>query len=338
VKPVDKMPKCFSTNPVGNIFHRAKEVYGRDPTSYLRYLIPGGKIIGNDYVVQNPCRDDQHPGSFKIDIPTGMYNDFSNGDSGGDIIDLAVLIKGYTLKEAAEHILAFYEGLSQRNNNPQKLGGISTPIADTYLRKDGYSKKDFCSIYIKSIKASHIYLSNKKINIGNAKVNIYRGTNNLTIPLTDNTCKSEKDLEIKALQFINEKGEKRFLGKVKGLFHIASPYNLEAENIIVCEGYATAMSICEAIGAKNLVIASMSAWNMKQAVNKLIKIYPNTKVILAGDNDDAGRAAVKETLVHMEGIANVSAIFPCKKGQDFNDMLVEDGINNLKEYIKKHIK
>jgi hypothetical protein len=34
--------------------------------SLLQDWLPGGKFQGDEYVVRNPLRNDQHPGSFKI--------------------------------------------------------------------------------------------------------------------------------------------------------------------------------------------------------------------------------------------------------------------------------
>jgi hypothetical protein len=43
----------------------------------LKRLIPGGKILGHEYVALNPTRNDRRPGSFKINIRTGRWADFA---------------------------------------------------------------------------------------------------------------------------------------------------------------------------------------------------------------------------------------------------------------------
>jgi hypothetical protein len=37
----------------------------------LPSLIPGGKFIGEEYIVRNPRGNDQHAGSFKINFANG---------------------------------------------------------------------------------------------------------------------------------------------------------------------------------------------------------------------------------------------------------------------------
>src|SRR4029077_19890124 len=43
----------------------------------LNRLIPGGKILGREYVALNPTRADRCPGSFKVNLRTGRWADFA---------------------------------------------------------------------------------------------------------------------------------------------------------------------------------------------------------------------------------------------------------------------
>lgn len=63
----------------------------------LEILLPGGELIGNEYTVLNPNRDDTRVGSFKINIKTGVWADFadeSEKSKGGDLISLVQFL-GY---------------------------------------------------------------------------------------------------------------------------------------------------------------------------------------------------------------------------------------------------
>lgn len=51
--------------------------------SLLRQWLPEGKLSGHEYVSKNPTRDDGHPGSFSINIDTGVWKDFATQDGGG---------------------------------------------------------------------------------------------------------------------------------------------------------------------------------------------------------------------------------------------------------------
>jgi len=57
-------------------------------------LLPGGKRQGDEWVVRNPTRNDSKPGSFSVNMRTGVWSDFATGESGGDMIDLHVYLNG----------------------------------------------------------------------------------------------------------------------------------------------------------------------------------------------------------------------------------------------------
>jgi len=60
------------TNNSGTVDFAAvnRAAVGRMP-DILRRWLPGGRIEGREYVVRNPKRRDQRPGSFKINIENG---------------------------------------------------------------------------------------------------------------------------------------------------------------------------------------------------------------------------------------------------------------------------
>ena len=68
---------------------------------FLQSLIPGGKFRGLEYIVKNPKRNDQDPGSFSINYRTGIWKDFASGEGGGDLISLVAYIRGIGQGEAA---------------------------------------------------------------------------------------------------------------------------------------------------------------------------------------------------------------------------------------------
>ena len=67
----------------------------------LRRWLSGGKLCGDEYVVLNPRRPDNKPGSFKINVNTGAWADFAVGAMGGDPISLAAYLFNTTQSEAA---------------------------------------------------------------------------------------------------------------------------------------------------------------------------------------------------------------------------------------------
>jgi hypothetical protein len=84
-----------------NEIDRAALVGGR---SLVARLIPGGKFRGREYVVRNPRRNDDRPGSFKVNYRTGVWADFATTDKGGDLISLLAYLKGLEQGEAAREL------------------------------------------------------------------------------------------------------------------------------------------------------------------------------------------------------------------------------------------
>jgi putative DNA primase/helicase len=70
----------------------------------LSRWLPGGRRQGVEYVVKNPTRSDSKPGSFSINLKTGVWSDFATGERGGDMIDLLVYLIGKAPLDAAREI------------------------------------------------------------------------------------------------------------------------------------------------------------------------------------------------------------------------------------------
>src|SRR5690242_16228731 len=70
----------------------------------VRRWLPGGRIEGREYVVRNPKRQDQRPGSFKINLTTGRWADWASGDKGGDPVSLAAFLFDLSQAEAARRL------------------------------------------------------------------------------------------------------------------------------------------------------------------------------------------------------------------------------------------
>ena len=199
-------------------FVEIKQRYSENPLPILRELVGAGEIQGSNYVALNPRRNDKHRESFRIHIATGKFNDFATGDKGGSVIDLAMFVYGCGIVEAAQRLDDLFPFLARQ---PLAVQG-------TLAKK---KEVDICYIWRKSIIAEHEYLKNKKISLGNALVNSYKGQSRLVIPLIDSIPSNHSEFTIKALQFIDKDGNKRFSGSFKGLFHMASDYE-RSEDII----------------------------------------------------------------------------------------------------------
>jgi len=60
----------------------------RNALAVCNRILPGGRVVGNEYIVRNPKRDDRKAGSFKVNLRSGRWSDFATGERGGDLIAL----------------------------------------------------------------------------------------------------------------------------------------------------------------------------------------------------------------------------------------------------------
>jgi putative DNA primase/helicase len=86
-------------------------------------LLPGGYRSGNEWVARNPTRADGRPGSFKVNLATGVWSDFATGDRGGDAIDLKVYLDGISKLDAARE-LASLLNVKPANGSTSLTGNI----------------------------------------------------------------------------------------------------------------------------------------------------------------------------------------------------------------------
>ncbi|MDR3374881.1 MAG: hypothetical protein P4L98_14225 [Ancalomicrobiaceae bacterium] len=75
---------------------RSDEIVGR--------WLTDGRREGSEWVARNPTRSDHRPGSFKVNLRTGRWGDFSTGDKGGDLVALAAFLFSLDMGDAARSV------------------------------------------------------------------------------------------------------------------------------------------------------------------------------------------------------------------------------------------
>lgn len=147
--------------------------------------------------------------------------------------------------------------------------------------------------------------------------------------------------ELRSLQFIATDGTKRPLtgGEKQGCnYRIDKPGSaVQGAILIVCEGFATGSSIHEATGQP--VAVAFDSGNLEPVSKSLRKLYPDTALIVAADDDhqtegNPGRTAAAGAAKVAGGIV-VIPMFPAgrpDKATDFNDLhqLAGGGLNAVK--------
>lgn len=94
--------------------------------SLVQDWLPDGKREGSEWVDRNPTRCDTRPGSFKINLSTGVWSDFATGEAGGDAIDLLAYLKGISKLDAAREI-AHRLGVSGGTSSTYRPAGATKP-------------------------------------------------------------------------------------------------------------------------------------------------------------------------------------------------------------------
>lgn len=157
-----------------------------------------------------------------------------------------------------------------------------------------------------SQQSDHVYLVNKHIQPNGAR--LYGDA--LVISIYN-----ESD-ELVNLQFINPKGEKRFLsgGRKRGCFHIIGDLS---QRILICEGFATGASLYEESGQR--VVVAFDAGNLLPVAKNIRELVPDAEIIICGDNDlsGIGQTKAREAALAIDG----KVLIPSVPGADWNDIL-----------------
>ncbi|MDX8383523.1 MAG: DUF3631 domain-containing protein, partial [Ghiorsea sp.] len=137
--------------------------------------------------------------------------------------------------------------------------------------------------------------------------------------------------EITSLQFIDKDGGKMFTasGNVSGgYFPITGDNRASVELVVICEGYATGASIREATGQH--VIVAFNAGNLHKVAQAIRNKHPDTKIIIAADNDQKNKvnAGLEAAYKAAELVVGVIALPVGKEGfnVDWNDIHAAQGL------------
>ena len=167
------------------------------------------------------------------------------------------------------------------------------------------------------------------------------------IPATDENGK------LWTIQYIQEDGTKRFArnSRKEGCFHAIGGLDAiaAAPVIVISEGYATAVSVSEALGFST--VAAFDAGNLEAVARALHEKFPDKPIVIAGDDDQhleimQGINPGKTKAMSAAKAVNGTAVFPIfapneqardpKKFTDFNDLATnsELGAGGVKRQVK----
>jgi len=142
--------------------------------------------------------------------------------------------------------------------------------------------------------------------------------------------------DIRSLQFINKKGEKRFAtdSEIKGnIFLIGAEIKdiPKLEKIILAEGYSTAATIYE---ATQIPVACVFSANFLLDAASKLRALTGARLILALDNDKSG-VGEKKAQECASAVVNCAVRLPSEIG-DFNDLYLRHGLDKVKAELMDH--
>lgn len=153
------------------------------------------------------------------------------------------------------------------------------------------------------------------------------------------------------------KGDKFFAdaARIDGLFHVLdwSPTKAPSagDQIFICEGFATAATVYEAlrhtdaVGPTAFVVAAFNAGNLQAVATELKARYPDNPIVVCADNDAYTVINNKPYNVGIEkarraaGAVGGKIVYPVfkypKKGlTDFNDLVAAEGLDKVRDQIE----
>ena len=213
-------------------------------------------------------------------------------------------------------------------------------IKENYNKAAAFAQQFWNQCSIKPTDEEHTqYVRNKGIN---PTANVRFGRNQqgcpvLIIPIVNIHG------ELRSFQGITPNGDKRFSpgGEKKGNFHIIGSV-VDQEPLYITEGYATGVSVHTATGAATVV--AFGAGNIESVTENIKNKYPNSMIIIAGDNGDTGIEKATEAAKKF-GCRVIFPQFPedkklDKDGEpymDFNDLHQIAGVSEVTLQLQKAI-
>ncbi|WP_085166031.1 primase-helicase zinc-binding domain-containing protein [Gilliamella bombi] len=279
---------------------------------------------------------------FRFDNQNGRGTYICNQCGSGDGLEL---IKNYCQCDAKEASSKVVECLNLSNQNNQIRENLAFRKIDSeQLHNDNIPDNPVC-------KKVEYLLS--KVTLGQSDYLTKKGLT-FDLPLLDNGRIFVPMLnlhnEYAGGQFIELDGSKHLMksSSKKGAFILATSIlsrpaevcaNLLAHNeIIICEGLATGISIAE-FRHQSIVISAIDAGNLIHVAKDIRELNPTAKIIIAGDNDigqspNTGLAKAIEAAQAVNGYYSVpDTDYKC----DWDDYRQQFGSDNALAHFNKNL-
>lgn len=265
------------------------------------------KQVDGKFMSCSPFRDEKHP-SFVLFLDKGNWVDSGTGQK-GYFTELLAYLSGDDVESIQNHLKEKYQGIV----DPDEL-----KLALTF-DLNSYSNNNICAFMVLSqYQFRHPYLNQRGVSENVQKgfrIGYDKDTNSVVIPWTD------KKGSIVRLMFRAVQGKRFWYGKegdriknhLFGLYHV---HRKQSKTVWIVEAPIDCMYLwSQGIPSVATGTASIS-WEQL----KLLKQSPTEELIIASDNDFAGRKFKNQLIDNLGGVFTLKYLeFPdgCK---DVNDM------------------
>jgi putative DNA primase/helicase len=273
---------------------------------------------------------------FRFDNKDGNGTFICNQCGSGDGLDLVQRVLGVSVTEAAKEVAGMI-GIDTRSNIPPayrshevkaQQGALRAQQAEKQANEQIEKHKRFIERYNRTIsnvqRGESDYLKAKGL-YGFEMDLLQDGS--LIIPLVDGRGK------ITGAQTIKPNGEKRLLAdSIKSGSYYQFNEPVAVTTVIIAEGLATAIT-CHLIQPEALAVAAIDAGNLIHVAKAMRTKYPESKIIIAGDNDikpeqsNTGKLAAEKAAKVANGIA---VLPPTDDKADWDDYRLSHGIEAIR--------
>jgi hypothetical protein len=307
--------------------------------TYLEEKFPENIISGREFRTNSFLVKDDFKKKLYVNLDSGLWSDFKAGES-GNFYQLISMAEGIPLSSAQSQIRkkAFDAGYNlfgvkevpSKKQEEKTLFQSITADVETFEALN--PTKDINSpSFLKRLASRFAYdraLEKFKFYISRTGKYSYR----IIIPYFD----TDKSVFYFQARTLRDNGVK-YLNPSQALYGIKTseilyPYNEDMEYVVVSEGPLDAMSLQTA----GLNATCTQGCKMSHTQAQKLK---NKKVIIAYDNDEAGRSgflAAKKQLLHSLN-SDIYSVTPPKEFNDWNDFLVARGKEQVFLYVQNHI-
>ncbi|WP_272575184.1 TOPRIM and DUF927 domain-containing protein [Providencia sp. PROV273] len=280
---------------------------------------------------------------FRFDDKDGNGTFICSQCGSGDGLDLVQRVLGGSVTEAAYEVAGMI-GIDTRSDNPPayrshevkaQQDALKAQQAQRQANEQIEKHKRFTERYSRTIanakQGESEYLKAKGFESTTVTL---LADGSLIIPLMD------ADGTITAAQTIKPNGDKRLLldsTKNGSYYPINEPVNVST--VIIAEGLATAMT-CQLIQPEAHTVAAIDASNLIHVAKVMRTKYPESQIIIAGDNDikpdqpNTGKLAAEKAAKAVNGIA---VLPPTDDKADWDDYRLSHSIEAARQAFNAEV-